>query len=84
MVPSVEVLNVLTSDDLDHRRNASGLGGSDEQMHVIAHEDVCVNRTLCAATRVVDDGPVHPEIQPVAKNRAAICSPVDDVERYSR
>jgi hypothetical protein len=83
MVPSVEVLDVLTSDDLDHRRNAPGLRGSDKQMHVIAHEDVCVNRTVCAATRIVDDAPVHPEIQPIAKNRAAIRSPVDDVERYS-
>jgi hypothetical protein len=37
MVPSIEVLDVLTSDDLDHRGNASGLGGSAEQMHVVVH-----------------------------------------------
>jgi hypothetical protein len=83
MVPSVEVLDVSTSDDLDHRRNAPRLDGRDEEVYVIGHQDVGVNRTLRAATRIVDDIPVHLEIQPIAKNRAAVCSAVDDVKRYS-
>ena len=57
---------------------------SDEQMHVIAHHDVSVNRTLRTTTRVIDDVPIRAEIQPIAEDRAAICPAVDDVKRYSR
>lgn len=84
VVPAVEVLDVLTSNDLDHRRYAASSRRRDEQMHVIAHEDVCVNRTPCPTTRIVDDVPVHLEVQPVAKNRAAVGSPMNDVKRYTR
>src|SRR5688572_11395708 len=79
----IHVLRVLASDHLHHSRGTLVVLRRDEQMEVVRHEDVGVDRALEAAAHRVEERAKAFEVVRGVEGCHAIAAALDDVQRYS-